>query len=127
MTLTVPVVNDSKPARIVVKSTLKKTRADRQIVEAANAWEALDFPTLNTAGIALIDLNMVDRDTLCLAAKIRAIGSRMPCTILSANAQDTVLIRARELGGAFVEKLFPQVTLAGFQPGAALKPGRADK
>jgi CheY-like chemotaxis protein len=127
MTRTVPVVDDSKPARMVVKSTLEKMRADRQIVEAANAREALDFPTLNTAGIALIDLIMLDRDILCLAAKIRAIGSGMPCTILSANAQDAVLIRARGLGAAFVEKLFPQDTLAGFQSGAALKPGRADK
>jgi len=67
MTRTVPVVDDSKPARMVVKSTLKKTQLDQQIVEAANAWEAHDFPTLNTA---LIDLNMLDRDTLCLAAKI---------------------------------------------------------
>ena len=127
MTRTVPVVDDSKPARMVVKSTLKKTQLDQQIVEAANAREAHDFPTLNTADIALIDLNMLDRDTLCLAAKICAIGSGMPCTILSVNAQDAVLIRAPELGGAFVEKLFPWDTLAGFQSGAALKSRRADK
>src|SRR3954466_2904448 len=50
-------VDDSKLARMVVKSILAKTRVDWQTVEAANAQEALDLLAVKAVDIALIDFN----------------------------------------------------------------------
>ena len=71
MTRTVLVVDDSKLARMVVKSILAKTRADWQIAEAANARRKLStFSASKHVDIALIDFNMPDHDGLWLAAEI---------------------------------------------------------
>jgi CheY-like chemotaxis protein len=127
MTRTVLVVDDSKLARIVVKSILSKTRADWRVMEAAGPTEALDLLGRETADIALIDFNMPEHDGLWLAAEIRAGNPDMPIAILSANAQDAILAKARELDAAFVEKPLSEEALAAFLSGAALKLRRAGK
>ena len=127
MKRTVLVVDDSKLARMVVKSILAKTGSDWQIAEAANAREALDLLASNNADVALIDFNMPDYDGLWLAAEIRAGNTDMPIAILSANAQDAILARARELDVGFVEKPLSEEALGAFLSGAALKLRRAGK
>jgi CheY-like chemotaxis protein len=124
---TILIVDDSKLARMVVKSILAKTRADWQTVEAANAQEALDLLAVKAVDIALIDFNMPDRDGLSLAAEMRASSPEMPIAILSANAQDAILARARELDAAFVEKPLSEDTLNDFLSGAVLRLKRAAK
>ena len=127
MKRTVLVVDDSKLARMVVKSILAKTREDWQIVEAANAREALDVLASKPVDISLIDFNMPDHDGLWLAAEIRAGNTDMPIAILSANAQDAILARARELDVGFVEKPLSEEALGAFLSGAALKLRRTGK
>lgn len=127
MARTVLVVDDSKLARMVVKRILEKTRSDWQIAEAANAQEALGLLAERTVDIALIDFNMPDRDGLSLAEEMRAGNPDMPMAIISANAQDAILARARELDTAFVEKPLTEDTLADFLSGATLKLRRAGK
>ena len=127
MARTVLVVDDSKLARMVVKRILEKTRSDWLIAEAANAQEALGFLAEKRADIALIDFNMPDRDGLSLAEELRAADPDMPMAIISANAQDAILARARELDTAFVEKPLTEDTLTAFLSGAALKLRRAGK
>ena len=127
MTRTVLVVDDSKLARMVVKSILAKTGSDWQISEAANAREALDLLASSNIDVALIDFNMPDHDGLWLAAEIRAGDTDMPIAILSANAQDAILARARELDVGFVEKPLSDEALTAFLSGAALKLRRAGK
>lgn len=127
MTRTVLVVDDSKLARMVVKSILSKTRADWRIVEAAGPVQALDLLGEEAADIALIDFNMPEHDGLWLASEIRERNPEMPIAILSANAQDAILARARELDTAFIEKPLSEDALGAFLSGAALKLGRAGK
>lgn len=127
MARTVLVVDDSKLARMVVKRILEKTRSDWLIAEAANAQEALGLLAEKTVDIALIDFNMPDRDGLSLAEEMRAANPDMPMAIISANAQDAILARARELDTAFVEKPLTEETLTGFLSGAALKLRRAGR
>ncbi|UEM23703.1 response regulator [Skermanella mucosa] len=127
MARTVLVVDDSKLARMVVKRILEKTRSDWQIAEAANAQEALGLLAETSVDIALIDFNMPDRDGLSLAEEMRAANPDMPMAIISANAQDAILARARELDTAFVEKPLTEDTLTSFLSGAALKLRRAGK
>lgn len=127
MTRTVLVVDDSKLARMVVKSILVKTRADWRVVEAAGPGQALDLLAGEGIDIALIDFNMPEHDGLWLASEIRDRDPEMPIAILSANAQDAILARARELDAAFVEKPISEEALAAFLSGAALKLRRAGK
>ncbi|WP_158045318.1 response regulator transcription factor [Skermanella pratensis] len=127
MARTVLVVDDSKLARMVVKRILEKTRSDWEIVEAASAQEALGLLADKGIDIALIDFNMPDRDGLSLAEEMRAANPDMPMAIISANAQDAILARARELDTAFVEKPLTEESLAAFLSGAALKLRRAGK
>ncbi len=70
---------------------------------------------------------MPEHDGLWLAAEIRAGNTDMPIAILSANAQDAILAKARELDAAFVEKPLSEEALAAFLSGAALKLRRAGK
>ena len=127
MKRTVLVVDDSKLARMVVKSILAKTKPDWQVAEAANAREALELLTARNVDVALIDFNMPDHDGLWLAAEMRAKNTDMPIALLSANAQDAILARARELDVSFVEKPLSEEALAAFLSGAALKLRRAGK
>jgi CheY-like chemotaxis protein len=127
MTRVVMIVDDSKLARMVVKNILAKTRAEWQIVEAAGAQEALDLLKTEAVDIALIDFNMPDHDGLWLASELRAANTDMPIAILSANAQDAILARARELDVGFVEKPLSEEALTAFLSGAALKLRRAAK
>jgi CheY-like chemotaxis protein len=127
MKRTILVVDDSKMARMVVKGILAKTSTDWEIAEAANAQEALDVLATGGIDIALIDFNMPDHDGLWLAAEIRAGNTDMPIAILSANAQDAILARARELDVGFVEKPLSEEALNAFLSGAALKLRRAGK
>jgi CheY-like chemotaxis protein len=112
---------------MVVKSILAKTRSDWQITEAANAREALDVLASKNIDISLIDFNMPDHDGLWLATEIRAGNTDMPIALLSANAQDAILARTRELDMGFVEKPLSEEALAAFLSGAALKLRRAGK
>ncbi|EWY38674.1 response regulator receiver [Skermanella stibiiresistens SB22] len=127
MPRTVLVVDDSKLARMVVKSMLAKTRADWRVVEAANAAEAIDQMAADSVDIGLIDFNMPERDGLSLAEEIRAANPDMPMAIISANAQDAILARARELDIAFVEKPVAEEMLNAFLSGAVLKLRRVAK
>jgi len=112
---------------MVVKSILAKTSGDWQIAEAANAREALDVLATKNVDIALIDFNMPDHDGLWLAEEIRAGNTDMPLALLSANAQDAILARARELDVGFVEKPLSEEALTAYLSGAALKLRRAGK
>jgi CheY-like chemotaxis protein len=127
MTRIVLVVDDSKLARMVVKGILAKTKGDWQIAEAANAREALDVLASKNIDISLIDFNMPDHDGLWLAAEMRSGDTDMPIAILSANAQDAILARARELDVGFVEKPLSEEALAAFLSGASLKLRRTGK
>jgi len=112
---------------MVVKGILAKTGGDWQIAEAANAREALDVLASKNIDISLIDFNMPDHDGLWLAAEMRSGDTDMPIALLSANAQDAILARARELDVGFVEKPLSEEALAAFLSGAALKLRRAGK
>jgi CheY-like chemotaxis protein len=117
----VMVVDDSKLARMVVASAFRRLRPEWQLVEAVNAEDALSKISKESVDIALIDFNMPDVDGLALLAKVRASQPSMPIAILSANLQDEIVARARELNAAFVPKPLTDDALDAFLSGAALR------
>ncbi|MGY2048169.1 response regulator transcription factor [Methylobacterium sp. JK268] len=121
MPVTALIVDDSKLARLVVAKLLRQLRPDWTLAEAGNAEEALTRLDAGPVDVALLDFNMPGRDGLDLAADLRARSPGMPIAVISANIQDEIVARAREVGATFLAKPLTEETLAGFVSGAALR------
>jgi CheY-like chemotaxis protein len=114
-------VDDSKLARMMMASAFRRIRPEWQLLEAANADDALDAISAGSVDIALVDLNMPGTDGLALVAKIREKHPRMPVAVVSANVQEEIIARVRELDAAFVPKPLSDEALGAFLSGAALR------
>jgi len=121
MAITVLIVDDSKLARIVASRALAELQPDWQKLEASSAAQALEIIETHVADVALIDFNMADKDGLELAGELRALHPDMPIAIITANIQDEIITRAREIGAAFVPKPVSSDGLEAFLSGAALR------
>ena len=119
----VMVVDDSKLARMVMASALRRIRPEWILIETANADEAL--AAADTADIALIDFNMPGTDGLELVARIRNKYPAMPVAVVSANIQNEIIGRARELNAGFIPKPLTDESLAAFLSGATLRMKKA--
>ena len=71
--------------------------------------------------IALVDFNMPGTDGLEVVSRIRAIQPNMPVAVVSANIQDEIIARSRELKAAFIAKPVTDDALGAFLSGAALR------
>ena len=114
-------VDDSKLARMMMASAFRRILPEWQLLEAANADDALDAISAGSVDIALVDLNMPGTDGLALVAKIREKHPRMPVAVVSANVQEEIIARVRELDAAFVAKPLTDEALGAFLSGAALR------
>jgi CheY-like chemotaxis protein len=121
VSVTVLIVDDSKLARIVVSKALANLQPDWKKLEAGGAEEALDKVQNERTDIALIDFNMEPKDGLELASELRVLRPEMPIAIITANIQDEIIARARQIGAAFVAKPITAEGLEGFISGAALR------
>lgn len=115
------IVDDSKLARMVMVSAFRRIRPEWELVEASNADEALKAISANSVDIALVDFNMPGVDGLELVSRIRGIHPTMPVAVVSANVQDEIIARTRELKAAFVAKPLTDEALGAFLSGAALR------
>jgi CheY-like chemotaxis protein len=115
------IVDDSKLARMVIVSSLRRIRPDWTSIETANADQALAAIADSSVDIALVDFNMPGVDGLELVTHIRSAHPAMPIAVISANMQDEIIGRARELNAAFVAKPLTDDALGSFLSGAALR------
>jgi CheY-like chemotaxis protein len=121
MNYKVLVVDDSRLARMVMASAFRRLRPDWELIEATGADEALGAIESDPIDIALIDFNMPGLDGLELVARIRERAPEMPIAVVSANLQDEIVARTRELKAAFIPKPLSDETLGAFLSGAALR------
>ena len=121
MNYTVLVVDDSRLARMVMASAFRRLRPEWTLVEAIGAHEALGANASDPIDIALIDFNMPGLDGLELVARIRERAPEMPIALVSANLQDEIIARARELKAAFIAKPLTDEALGAFLSGASLR------
>ena len=121
MTVTVLVVDDSKLARINAGKALTQLQPEWRRLEAASAAEALSLVEREPIDVALVDFNMEEKDGLTLAAELREAHPTMPIAIITANIQDEIIARAREINASFVAKPLTSEGLQGFVSGAALR------
>ena len=102
-------------------SALRRLRPEFELVEATNATDALDAVTNAAIDVALVDFNMPGMDGLELVARLRRTKPQMPIAIVSANIQEEIIGRARELNAAFIAKPLTDEALGAFLSGAALR------
>ena len=121
MSYKILVVDDSRLARMVMASAFRRLRPDWELVEATGADEALGAIESSSVDIALIDFNMPGLDGLELVARIRQSAPEMPIAVVSANLQDEIVARTRELNAAFIAKPLTDESLAAFLSGATLR------
>ncbi|MCB5177209.1 MULTISPECIES: response regulator transcription factor [Microvirga] len=121
MATTVLIVDDSKLARIVAGKALAALQPEWERIEAGNAQDALEILRERKIDLAMIDFNMPDKDGLELAAEVRSAHPTMPIAVITANIQDEVIARAREVNATFVSKPLTEEGLRGFISGAALR------
>jgi len=119
------IVDDSKLARMIMASAFRRVRPDWELSEATSAQEALGAISAGAIDIALIDFNMPGTDGLELLADIRKIRPSMPVAVVSANLQDEIVGRARELNAGFVAKPLTDDAPGAFMSGAASRPHTA--
>jgi CheY-like chemotaxis protein len=115
------VVDDSKLARMVMASAFRRIRPEWILVETGSADEAMAAVSKGGVDIALIDFNMPDIDGLELVASIHKTHPGMPVAVVSANVQDEIIGRARELNAGFIPKPLTDDALSAFLSGAALR------
>jgi CheY-like chemotaxis protein len=121
MSYKVLIIDDSKLARMVMTNAFARVRPDWQVIEASNAEEALTAVASQFVDIALVDFNMPGMDGLELLARIRQDHPKMPVAVVSANLQDEIIGRARELNATFIAKPLTEEALGAFLSGAALR------
>lgn len=121
MPVKVLVVDDSKLARINAGKALGQLQPDWERIEAGGAEEALAIMAREPADIALVDFNMEGTDGLALAGQLRDSYPTMPIALITANIQDEIISRAREINVSFVAKPLTSEGLQGFVAGAALR------
>lgn len=121
MTVTALIVDDSKLARIVVSKALAKLQPSWEKVEAGSAAQALEIVGQQPIDLALIDFNMTEKDGLELAAELHELHPSLPMAIITANIQDEIIARAREIGATFVAKPVTSEGLEDFVSGTAVR------
>ncbi|WP_343611791.1 response regulator [Novosphingobium sp.] len=121
MPITVLIVDDSKLARIVAGKALAALQPEWDKLEAGSAAQAFDVIASQAPDLALIDFNMSEKDGLELAGELRVLYPDMPIAIITANIQDEIIARAREIGAAFVAKPVTADALEPFLSGSALR------
>ena len=115
------IVDDSKLARMSVARALSAIHSDWTRFEASNADDALALVKSEAVDIALLDYNMPGRDGLTLATELRGLNARMPLALVSANFQDEIVNRAREVGATFLSKPLTEQQLREFLDSAAAR------
>ena len=108
------IVDDSKLARMSAAKALNALYPDWSRIEAANADEALSLAKQTSFDVALLDFNMPGRDGLALAAELLEVRPSTPLAIVSANYQEEIVGRAREIGATFLTKPLNEQAFGAF-------------
>ena len=112
-------VDDDPGIRELLRVTFEAVDVD--LDEAADADSALDALLHHRPDAIVLDVTMPGTDGLELAASIRKTHPGIPVAVVSANVQDEIIGRARELNAGFIPKPLTDDALGAFLSGAALR------
>ena len=97
-------VDDSRPARIILKRALQAVRPDWRVSDAGGAEEALALINEAPFDIFFIDVNMPGMDGLTLTSKIRERFPDTPIALVTANIQTATKEQAASLAADVIGK-----------------------
>ncbi len=98
------VVDDSRVARIMAAHAVGSAIPGARIIEAVDGQEAINRMNECPASIILMDVNMPVMDGLEASARIRQSHPEACIILCTANIQDTIRSKAKELGIGFIAK-----------------------
>lgn len=97
------VVDDSATSRAIFKASVPK--GEYEVIEASDAEMALQLATTQSPDICVMDYNLPDITGIDIAANIMSEHVQVDFILMTANMQDSIVDRAKELGfKAFIEK-----------------------
>lgn len=111
------IVDDSRFARLTLRSIVNARFPDFFVGEAANGAEALAMLDEIKADHILIDYNMPGEDGLAVAEQVRTRSPSTRIALVTANVQTTIAERARTLGLTFIGKPVEADMIAAFLAG----------
>jgi CheY-like chemotaxis protein len=101
---TILIVDDSRLTRFMLKSLLLKNYPDWEVLDAANADEALKIVEENRVDFITLDVNMPGMDGVTLGTELRKRFPGTPIALLTANIQQATQDKAKAAGLNFLPK-----------------------
>lgn len=100
------VVDDSQVSRMMIKAIVNDAMPNWEVLEAANAEQAVQQAEKNATGLDYIslDMNMPGVDGLSIVPQLKELCPEAQIALLTANIQDSVRDKATELGVQFIAK-----------------------
>jgi two-component system KDP operon response regulator KdpE len=90
------IVDDEPPIRRFLRTSL--AAQGYEIVEAANAQDALGQLARNRIDVVVLDLGLPDMDGLAVLKHVRESGSDVPVIVLSSRTNEPEKVKALDLG-----------------------------
>ena len=106
------IVDDSRLSRMMILSILKETRPDWKTIEATNGEEALQKAVDVDINVMILDYNMPGMDGITLGIELKNRYPNAFITLLTANIQDKIRMKAEESGLNFRKKPVTQDTIS---------------
>lgn len=97
-------VDHSRPARAAMLETLAVLRPAWRAMEAEDADHALSRARRAPPDAAVIDFDLRAGDELVVASELGMLQPQILLAVISANFQDDILPRARQVRAAFLPK-----------------------
>ncbi|MCK5878106.1 MAG: response regulator [Candidatus Marithrix sp.] len=111
---TILIVDDSRVSRMLVRAIIEHSDKDLKIVEAGTGEEALIKTKDISVTMAILDLNMPGMDGLILATELLQKFPNLKIGLLTANIQDIVRQKAKDLKIDFIPKPITEEKILSF-------------
>ena len=108
------IVDDSKLARMMIKTIVKETSPHMELIEAENGEDALKCSEEQNITHMTIDYNMPGINGLELAEKLTKTWPKARISLITANLQDTIKKRADNLGIGYIAKPINEEKISKF-------------
>lgn len=112
------IVDDSKFARLMLRNVVSGAFPECFVCEAGSGDEAYALLQEMAPDYVLIDYNMPGEDGLAVAARLRQSHPAAKLALVTANVQDSVSGRAKDLGVVFIGKPIDRAAVTAFIGGA---------
>lgn len=114
MAKTVLIVDDSRFARLSLRSVVSAARPEWTVAEAGDGASALVALEREAFDVIFLDYNMPGEDGLTVAERALRIAPGARVALVTANVQDSVAAKARALGVTFIGKPLAAGDVAAF-------------